>query len=181
MTYSEDHGKMIQATTSVQIVLEQNDTETVDNIIKKVGKTTIRVGKISYREGAHKNADIFSWNRSEDIKETDLLRRKDVMQMDPGTHILIVQSFGTNPIKVDTMLYFKDPEMVKNVNYKGSGTSPKINVPQHIYDAKIAEWTANNGMQKLRKLYQARHAKRLTEEAEKKHSQSLDYSDAMQY
>ena len=117
--YEKSDIGVINSTTAVKIILSQNDNDTADMIAKMVGDTTIRKASHSYQDGLSKSA--FSWSRNDTVEKVPFLRHADIIGMQPGTHLVLVQNFMNRPMKLNTPMYFKDPDMAPLVRARGKG------------------------------------------------------------
>lgn len=129
--YSKDDVETLISTTAVKCVLSQNNNTTAERISKMVGKMTYKSesysdsggksggGKV---KGALSDISIEDFlpkqkkkNKNESWQSVELLKPSDLMSLPNDKHILIVQNFTNRPIKADTALFFKYPEIAKKV------------------------------------------------------------------
>lgn len=146
-TYSKEDISVIITTTAVKHNLPQNNPDTVERLTKMVGKTTILRSSKSYQEGLSRQSNPLAWSRQEQIEETNFLRNEDLAALEPGKVIVLVQGFLNRPMKLDLPLYFKDPELVTRVNYKGSGPLPTSYIPEFIRVHRETEYRAQKEKQ----------------------------------
>lgn len=132
--YEKSDIGVINSTTAVKLILSQNDNDTADMIAKMVGDTTIRKGSLSFQDGLSKSA--FSWSRSDTVEKVPFLRHADIIGMQPGTHLVLVQNFMNRPMKLNTPMYFKDPEMAALVRARGKGPVASTILPEFAKKAR---------------------------------------------
>lgn len=138
--YSNEDTNNIITTYGIKIILPQNDPETIEKIKKMVSKTTIQRASKSYQEGVSKQSNPIAWSRQEQIEGVDFLRTQDIAALEPGKAIVLVQNFLHRPMKLDLPFYYKDPVLVKRVNYKDSGPHPTTFLPPFILKKRIEEY-----------------------------------------
>ncbi|WP_165356653.1 type IV secretory system conjugative DNA transfer family protein [Sphingosinicella sp. BN140058] len=147
-TYSKEDGTIIDSTCGVTVLLAQNDAETAAHYQKTVGKTTIRKSSHSRQAGLSKSANPFAKNESIASEGVEFLRMEDITAMDPGTQLVLPQSFLNRPMKVQSPFFFEDEKMLKKVYNPRTkkGPAPANPLPEHIRLKRQAEW-----LEKLRR------------------------------
>lgn len=140
-TYSKEDVQIIISTTAVKHVLPQNNPQTIEQIQKMTGRTTIKDRSASRTEGLSKQYNPLAANVSESLQGVDFLRREDISAIEPGKHLLLVQGFLNRPMRVNTPLYFKHADLIDRVHWAGNGPKATADhyLPGFIRDQRIAE------------------------------------------
>ena len=143
--YSEEQKKTILSTAAVRFILPQNSPETIEDIQKTVGKTTVRRKSVSRQVGLSKSSNPFAGNLSMNIEGTNLLNVGNLTEMPKGHHLLIVQGKLARPIWCRSALYFSDPEIApKAYNPRlpegRRGPLPAIPLPEPWYGERLSMW-----------------------------------------
>ena len=129
--YSEDQREIILTTTAVKILLPQNSAKTIRDLADMVGDTTVKRYSTSRTVGLKK--DTWSGNRSESLDKVRFLGVNTLGAMPEGKHILVVQNWMHRPIRCDSAVYYKDPELLKRVwnPHTGKGLRPSGPLPEY--------------------------------------------------
>lgn len=143
--YSKEDQQIIYATTAIKYILPQNDKDTIKLVQDMVGPTTAKRNSRSRTRGG----DMKEWgksNESQSLDKIDFIRPGDVSGMKPGTHILICQGFMNRPYFMESVFFFKEPEMLAKVYNPRTGLGPKpcYPVPEFVRQKRIEEWKALN-------------------------------------
>ena len=111
--YSKEQKQTIVSTAAVKYLLAQNDAETIQEMAKLVGETTVRRRTISRQVGLSKQSNPLAGNQSEQLDKVSLINTRTLAQMKKGTHMLIVQNFLPRPVVVQSPLYFLDEKLAR--------------------------------------------------------------------
>lgn len=145
--YSDEQRNTIMSSLAVRIVLPQNDANSVEEIAKTVGKTTVKKYQTSRHVGVSMKTDYWSGNRSESTEGVNLLNMSNVGKMKPEHHLLVVQDWLNRPIDCRSCLFFREPELLARAwNPRGrkgaQGLAQALPLPRSLHDVRVARHEA---------------------------------------
>lgn len=137
--YGKPEIQVLNSTTAAKLILPQNDSDTIKQLIEMVGDTTIQRHSKSTSEGLSKAANPFAWNQQENLEAVKFLRHEDIAALPPGQCIVLVQGFLNRPMKLLAPFFFLDPVLAPLVRSRGSGPMPRRTIPETKNAERIAE------------------------------------------
>ena len=119
--YGREAADTIISTTAAKIILRQNDPETADRFSKMMGM------KMKKEKGA---------DGKEVTKESLLYTPMDIMKLEEGKQLVIIQGHYNRPIEADQERHFKnktpiEKELHKKVAMGESSPLPEFLIPSH--------------------------------------------------
>ena len=139
LIYSKADVSVINSTTAVKIILQQNNADTTKQIIEMVGETTIMRHSKSTQEGFSKAANPLAWSSSENLEAVKMLRHEDIAALPPGQVIVLVQGFLNRPMKLLAPFFFNDPLIAPLVRSRGKGPVARQTIPDHQRMGRVDE------------------------------------------
>jgi type IV secretory pathway TraG/TraD family ATPase VirD4 len=109
MKYSKANIETIVSTTAATLILPLNNEQTAKRFASMVGKTAVRRRSTSHQSGYTKEAVNLSSNVSDSYERVDLITTELLMEMQPGTQIVLVQNFMNQPVSLEGIRYWDDP------------------------------------------------------------------------
>ena len=153
--YSKEQRNTIMSTAAVRYLLAQNDAETIQEIAKVVGSTTVRRKTLSRQVGMSKQANPMAGQQSEQLDKVELINQQTLASMKPNTHMLVVQNFLPRPILADSPLYFRDPVLSKRawnprLPPERNLYKPAVPLPERMASVKRRRWRDEEAAREIR-------------------------------
>jgi type IV secretion system protein VirD4 len=107
--YKKEKLSALESNTGYKIVLSQNNADTAKSIAEQIGYAT-RL-KESDSVSTH-TKDVINKGRSKNITREAylLMSHQDIMNMEKGEGVVLVQHHFRHPIKITLPFYFKEPK-----------------------------------------------------------------------
>jgi type IV secretion system protein VirD4 len=149
--YGKDEVETVISTTAAKVVLPLNNEVTAKRFSEMVGQRTIESRSRSRTIGLSKENNPFAHNLQRSLQGQPLLRPEDFMSIEKGKHYVLFQSNMNRPIKADTPMYFKHPELKHLVDPAHGGKYPAAPpMPEWMRQRRIAEWNAEQRQQQAK-------------------------------
>ncbi|MTJ82356.1 MAG: type IV secretory system conjugative DNA transfer family protein [Telmatospirillum sp.] len=123
--YGRTGLETLLSTTAAKIVLPLNNEQVAKRFSDMVGNRTHEGEARSRTYGLSKDANPFAIHVNKSLSGVPLIHPADFMSMERGTHVLVMQSFASRPIRATTPFYFKDPLLRRRVFDPRTGKGPR--------------------------------------------------------
>ncbi|MBN2676322.1 MAG: type IV secretory system conjugative DNA transfer family protein [Alphaproteobacteria bacterium] len=129
--YGQDAVETLFSTTAAKIILTQNNNLSADRFAKLIGKKS----QILWSSDKDHKKLVVAGNRSNRVEAVEVFDSNDLMGLDDGKQIVVMQSKPNYPIEADKPLHYKDPDVKKKVYDRGcSGPPPAPDLPPFLVE-----------------------------------------------
>ncbi len=123
-TYGKTGVERFFSNSFAKIILPMNNDAAAKRIGDMIGKVTIIEKSRSREEGIGANVNPFKANVTKSYKEHMIWAGGDILNMEKGIQLVLIQGFTRRPIVCQTPFFFKDPKFRRMVSPGDGGVFP---------------------------------------------------------